>query len=103
MFVTFRNFHGTLGVGDWFWGKLTTRTLSPHPHLIFLSLQEMYSMATLDRTLHVEQAAKQLTLHCGIKLRGVRQWRWRLVLGMWLIRLAAWVMWVNVEIEREGD
>jgi hypothetical protein len=34
-----------------------------------------------------------------VRIKGIDQWRWRLKLGAWLICLAAWVMWVDVEIE----
>ena len=33
------------------------------------------------------------------RITNVGEWSWRLTVGSWLIRLAAWVMWVNVEIE----
>lgn len=49
------------------------------------------------RALHVKTAAQNLTLH--VQIKGVNQWRWRLALGAWLIRLAAWVMWLDVEFE----
>lgn len=45
----------------------------------------------------VRDAARQITVH--VQLKGARQWRWRLHLGAWLIRLAAWIMWMNVEIK----
>ena len=48
----------------------------------------------------VQDAARGITVH--VHLKDARQWRWRLVLGSWLIRLAAWVMWMNVEIEGLG-
>ena len=33
----------------------------------------------------------------------MNQWLWRLKIGVWLIRLAAWVMWMNVEVNAELD
>ena len=42
---------------------------------------------------------QNITLH--VQLKRATQWRWRIQLGLWLIRLAAWVMWLNIEIEME--
>ena len=33
-----------------------------------------------------------------LRIKRADQWRWRLKLGLWLIQLAAWVMWVKIEI-----
>ena len=48
-------------------------------------------------TMNVKDFAPRCTL--TVKLKNARQWRWRISFGTWLIRLAAWIMWVNVEIE----
>ena len=34
-----------------------------------------------------------------VKIKRYHSWLWRLKIGMCLIRLAAWFMWVNIEIE----
>ena len=52
-------------------------------------------MASID--LHAKTIANNITM--TVRFREGRQWAWRLKLGSWLIRLAAWVMWVNVELE----
>ena len=44
--------------------------------------------------------AHNLTL--TVRIQRMAQWRWRIKLGFWLIQLAAWVMWVNIEIDEEG-
>ena len=49
--------------------------------------------------IHVKDAAKWAHLTMKVKLRGVNQWRVRLWLGAQLIRLAAWVMWMDVEFD----
>jgi len=38
-----------------------------------------------------------ITLH--ITIHRLNQWLWRLWLGKQLLILAAWVMWMNIEIE----
>jgi hypothetical protein len=44
-----------------------------------------------------KQMANNITLTVRIK-RG-SEWGIRLKIGAWLIRLAAWVMWMDIEIE----
>ena len=44
--------------------------------------------------------ANHITIHA--KIARMTQWQWRIRLGMWLMRLAAWVMWVNLEIDVEN-
>jgi hypothetical protein len=46
-----------------------------------------------------QDIANNLVLH--VTLRREKQWRWRLAVGSWLIRLAAWVMWMNIDIETD--
>ncbi|HUX29156.1 MAG TPA: hypothetical protein VMV78_00855 [Thiobacillus sp.] len=48
-------------------------------------------------TMDVKDFAPRCTI--DVKLKNARQWRWRVFLGVCLIRLAAWIMWVNVEFE----
>jgi len=55
-------------------------------------------MATAQ--LNTRDLAHSITLE--VKLRGSKQWEWRLKLAGWLIRLAAWVAWMNAEIEIEA-
>ena len=38
-----------------------------------------------------------------VKINGLNEWRWRLAVGGWLIRLAAWVMWMDIEFITDGD
>jgi hypothetical protein len=52
-------------------------------------------MATLD----AKQIANGLTLKVRIKRSG--EWWFRIKVGMLLIRLAAWVMWMPIEFEFE--
>lgn len=47
--------------------------------------------------MYAKDLAGNITMR--VNLRGIDAWRWRVKLGTWLIRLAAWVMWVNVEID----
>lgn len=56
-------------------------------------------MAINAGTLEVDarELAAQLTL--TVKMRRANQWLWRVKVASWLIRLAAVVMWVNIEIE----
>jgi len=53
-------------------------------------------MATLPTA---KELAHSFTIKVRIKHMG--EWHWRLKIGAWLIRLAAWVMWMNVEIESD--
>lgn len=50
-------------------------------------------------TVDAKELAKQVTLIVTLRLDRANQWLWRVKVASWLIRLAAWVMWVNVEIE----
>ena len=49
--------------------------------------------------LDIKPLAQSIMMH--VKLKRVRQWKWRVRLAAWLVQLAAWVMWVNVEVEVE--
>jgi hypothetical protein len=51
-------------------------------------------MATLPTA---KEIAKNVTL--VVTLPKLDQWRFRLKVGTWLIRLAAWVMWLDIRIE----
>ena len=44
---------------------------------------------------------KRIANHITMKveLKRYQGWLWRVKLGMLLIRLAAWIMWVDVEIK----
>ena len=53
--------------------------------------------ATIDMK---DLVGKRLTLN--VKVKRVREWRLRRELALALIRLAAWIMWVSIEIE-ESD
>jgi hypothetical protein len=54
-------------------------------------------MATLP---DAKQMANNITLH--VRVKRSNEWEWRLKVGLWLIRLAAWVMWMGIEIEAIG-
>jgi len=54
-------------------------------------------MATAQ--LNTRDLAHCITLE--VKFKSSTQWVWRLKIASWLIRLAAWVAWVNVSIEIE--
>ena len=57
-------------------------------------------MASPDElTIDTQEVAKRLTLTVVVRLRRLRAWRWRVALAGWLIRLAAWVAWVNLDLE----
>ena len=57
-------------------------------------------MATFEAD--AKDIARQLDI--TVKLRGLARWKVRAWLGVQLIRLAAWIMWVNVEFDDgEGD
>jgi len=51
--------------------------------------------------LDAQNIAHNLTLN--VTITRMDQWRWRIALGSWLIRLAAWVMWVDVEFNTDGE
>ena len=57
----------------------------------------------MDVTLDTKKLIQdhRMTLH--VKIHRLNQWRWRLWAGSWLIRLAAWVMWMGVEIEEATE
>ena len=44
---------------------------------------------------------ENVTLH--VRLHKYHSWLWRLRIAEWLIRLAAWVAWVNIEIINDND
>ena len=52
-------------------------------------------MATLE--VDMEDIARRIGI--TVNLRGLTQWKLRVWIGTQLIRLAAWVMWVNIEFE----
>ena len=52
-------------------------------------------MATLEGDMQTIANRLEIT----VNLRGMTQWKVRVWLGVQLIRLAAWIMWVNVEFE----
>jgi len=49
--------------------------------------------------LDIKPLAQQIVL--DIKLKNLRQWQWRVRVAMWLIDLAARVMWMKAEVEVE--
>lgn len=49
----------------------------------------------------IKDLSKRVTV--SVTLWNIKQWRVRIWLGKILIRLAAWVMWVNVEFEERPD
>lgn len=57
----------------------------------------MMAVATVD--------AKDLASHITItvKTQRMEQWRWRLVVAGWLFRLAALIMWCNIELDFDND
>ncbi len=50
---------------------------------------------------HVELDTKQLAnkVTVSVKLKNINQWRVRIWIGTRLMRLAALIMWVDIEIE----
>lgn len=56
-------------------------------------------MAAID--LDAKRLARQVTL--TVKVKRYQGWRYRLTLAKGLIRLAAWIAWVNVELEGFED
>ena len=52
---------------------------------------------------HVRDLAKNDALL--FKVRGVREFHWRLRFGCWLVRLAALIIWMDCEVsfERKGQ
>ena len=52
-------------------------------------------------TLDTKQVAQDFTL--TVTMDRAKIWRWRLAVGGWLIRLAAWVMWMDIEFKTDGD
>ncbi len=55
---------------------------------------------TATATVDVKDLAKEITL--TVYTKRLSRWRWRLKVASWLFRLAAWIMWVNIEIEAEA-
>lgn len=53
-------------------------------------------MASNIASIPIKSVLKNATLN--VRLTGVKRWRVRLWIGMRLIRLAAWIMWMNIEI-----
>lgn len=49
-----------------------------------------------EAILDSRRIAKRVTVQ--VRIKRFTEWRWRLKLGLLLFRLAAWVMWVNIEI-----
>lgn len=47
----------------------------------------------------VKKLAKEVTI--SVVLRDFKQWQIRIRVGMWLIKLAAWIMWVNIEFKEK--
>ena len=56
-------------------------------------------MATFEANMHTIANLLEIT----VNLRGMTQWKVRVWLGVQLIRLAAWIMWVNVEFDDGED
>jgi len=48
-------------------------------------------------TLDTKDLCKKMTL--VVRFHRAKQWEFRLVIARWLIALAAWVAWMNVEFE----
>ena len=55
----------------------------------------MMAQSTLN--VDAKTLASKVTLQITIQ-RG-RRWQWRIAIGAWLIRLAALIMWVPIEME----
>ena len=59
-------------------------------------------MPTIDAgtiTLDTKKLAQSMVLH--VRLGRGDAWIFRVKIASWLIRLAAWIMWANVEIEED--
>ena len=56
-------------------------------------------MPKLD--VQMKDLAHKMTL--VVRLKGVDRWAWRVRIATWLLRLAAWIAWMNVEIDTEGS
>ena len=54
-------------------------------------------MATNNVTIPLSRATQNVTLN--VKVSGVRVWKFRQTVGIWLIKLAARVMGVGVHVE----
>jgi len=48
-----------------------------------------------------KQIAGEVTLKAH--LPRLTEWTWRVKIGAWLIRLAALIMWMDIEIDAEDD
>ena len=53
-------------------------------------------MAEPTLTFEASDLAEQLTMQVSVK--GYQGWRFRLRIAVWLIRLAAWIARVNLEV-----
>ena len=50
--------------------------------------------------LDIKDIAKEYTI--TVHLRRVKQWRWRLAVGSWLMSFVAWLMWLDeIELKEE--
>jgi len=56
----------------------------------------------MDVTLDTKRLIQDQNMTLNVKIYNLNQWRWRLWLGKHIIRLAAWVMWMDVVIG-DGD
>lgn len=46
---------------------------------------------------NTEDLAHHITM--VVKFKQMREWKLRMVIGVWLMRLAALIMWVNIKVE----
>ena len=51
-------------------------------------------MATMPT---MKEMANSITL--TVRIKRDQEWEWRLKIGALLLRLAAWIMWMNIDIE----
>jgi hypothetical protein len=54
-----------------------------------------------EAVVDMKEMANRVTITATLK--NARQFHWRVWLGVRLIKLAAWVMWMDVEFEGEDD
>ncbi len=54
---------------------------------------------TVSSNVDTKKLANRFTMH--LKMKRWDQWKFRVAIGFWLMRLAARIMWIHFEIEDE--
>jgi hypothetical protein len=55
----------------------------------------------MKATIDARDVARRFTL--VTKTKRYHEWQFRIWLGLYLIRIAAWIMWIDIEVQHDDE